>query len=161
LHALWTLPPNDSDYAGRWRAIKSTFVRLLSKRTSAQRRTVKGEALIWQRRFWEHTIRDDHDFETHVDYIHFNPVKHGLCKAARDWPHSSFHRYVGVGLRSRDWAESRSLAPEAADYGERRPIQAKSVAMRKAQSINLGHSPDSAALHPGYGSLKKLIEGGQ
>jgi len=63
-----------------------------------------GEYALWQRRFWEHTIRDDTDFERHVDYIHFNPVKHGLVTRVRDWPHSSFHRYVRHGLMPEDWA---------------------------------------------------------
>lgn len=78
----------------------------------------KGEYAVWQRRFWEHTIRDDRDFERHVDYIHVNPVKHGLVKAVADWPHSSFHRYVQRGLLPPDWA---GVAPQDfKGFGERK-----------------------------------------
>jgi putative transposase len=95
LHAVWTLPKNDSDFAMRWRLIKAAFSRALpiGERVSESRRG-KGERGIWQRRYWEHTLRDEKDFERHVDYIHFNPVKHGYVKRVSDWPHSSFNRMV-------------------------------------------------------------------
>lgn len=80
-------------------------------------RASNGDLALWQRRFWEHTIRDENDFERHVDYIHFNPIKHGLVHRARDWPHSSFHRYVQQGLLPADWAGSISDA--AGRFGER------------------------------------------
>ncbi|OWW18994.1 REP-associated tyrosine transposase [Noviherbaspirillum denitrificans] len=104
LHAIWTLPPGDADYATRWRLIKGHFSRNIpAGETRSPSRSGKGERGLWQRRYWEHTIRDDEDFERHVDYIHFNPVKHGLVRMARDWGYSSFHRYVKKGLLPVDW----------------------------------------------------------
>ena len=105
LHAIWTLPPGDADFSTRWRLIKGTFSRALApgERHSQSRRS-KAERGIWQRRFWEHTLRDDRDFERHCDYIHFNPVKHGYVASARDWPYSSFHRFVRRGVLDADWA---------------------------------------------------------
>jgi putative transposase len=87
LHSIWTLPPGDRDYALRWRLIKTFFSRGVepSERRSKSREA-KGERGLWQRRYWEHTIRDEADFERHCDYIHYNPVKHGHVGAARDWP---------------------------------------------------------------------------
>jgi putative transposase len=104
LHAIWTLPPGDADFARRWSQIKAGFSRgvspaQLKSRSQGRRR----EAGVWQRRFWEHAIRDDADFERHVDYIHFNPVKHGYVTRVCDWPYSSFHRYVKDGLLPADW----------------------------------------------------------
>src|SRR5215813_5173955 len=98
LHALWTLPAGDSDFSTRWRLIKTTFSRglHLSERVSASR-LQKRERGIWQRRFWEHTIRDGGDFARHMDYIHFNPVKHSYVERVQDWPFSSFHRMVRLG----------------------------------------------------------------
>jgi REP-associated tyrosine transposase len=98
LHALWTLPSGDSDFATRWRLIKTAFSRGLRpvKRVSASR-SRKGERGIWQRRFWEHTIRDEGDFARHIDYIHFNPVKLGYAERVQDWPFSSLHRRVRLG----------------------------------------------------------------
>jgi putative transposase len=61
------------------------------------------ESTIWQRRFWEHQIRDDADFERHMDYVHFNPVKHGHVPNIEAWPYSTFHRYVGDGVCRSDW----------------------------------------------------------
>jgi putative transposase len=105
LHALCTLPLGDADYALRWRQIKSGFSRALPKceGISASRRR-KLERGIWQRRFWEHRIRDEKDFSRHVDYIHHNPRKHGHVKRVADWPWSSFHRYVKAGILPVDWA---------------------------------------------------------
>jgi putative transposase len=104
LHAITTLPPTDFDYAGRWRRVKSLFTRAIVKSGVFVARDSRGEYQLWQRRFWEHTIRDDADFERHVDYVHFNPVKHKLGPAVADWPHSSFHRYVREGVLPNDWA---------------------------------------------------------
>ena len=104
LHCLWTLPMGDSDYSGRWRSIKSSFVRKLRKSGVKVVVNEKGEANLWQRRFWEHQIRDDKDLEAHVNYIHINPVKHGLVKNVIDWPWSSFHEYLRNGLLERNWA---------------------------------------------------------
>jgi putative transposase len=105
LHAIWILPEGDADYALRWRLIKSAFSRTLpnNEKISASR-APKGERAIWQRRYWEHTLRDGKDFEHHVDYIHFNPVKHGYAGRVRDWPYSSFHRMVREGAYPHDWA---------------------------------------------------------
>ena len=105
LHAVWTLPVGDSDYSGRWREIKKAFSKGLPKteRLSAVR-AAKGERGIWQRRFWEHTIRDDADYAAHIDYVHINPVKHGLVERVAQWPYSSFHRAVAMDLYPLDWA---------------------------------------------------------
>jgi putative transposase len=105
MHAIWSLPTDDCDYALRWRAIKSIFSRELAPTESAtETRLARGERGIWQRRFWEHTIRDERDLENHVNYIHFNPMKHGHVSRASDWPHSSFHRYVREGILNEHWA---------------------------------------------------------
>jgi putative transposase len=103
IHALWSLPENDSDYAVRWSLIKSGFSRGIEAQPRSQSQTSKREKGIWQRRYWEHAIRDDADLERHVDYIHFNPVKHGHTTRVADWPHSSFHRFVERGLLAADW----------------------------------------------------------
>ena len=104
LHAVWTLPPGDDDYAGRWRLIKSRFTRALIRTGVGLRRNEKGVYDLWQRRYWEHTVRDETDLERHVDYIHYNPVKHGHVKRVCDWPYSTFHRYVKAGVYPLDWA---------------------------------------------------------
>src|SRR2546421_3001088 len=104
IHAVWSLPSGDADYASRWRLIKSGFSRdLAPARWRSTSKLVKREKGIWQRRFWEHTIRDDADFERHVDYIHFNPVKHGYVNRVSNWPYSTFHGYVKNGLLPMDW----------------------------------------------------------
>ena len=104
LHCVWTLPPNDADYALRWREIKSRFSRRVpvGERRSKGRMN-KGERGRWQRRYWEHTLRDDRDVERHVDYIHYNPVKHGYVTRVAEWPYSSFHRFVRKGVYPADW----------------------------------------------------------
>lgn len=104
LHAIWTLPPGDMDYPGRWKAIKSSFSRNLEKSGIPVEKRQDGSVLVWQRRYWEHTIRDNDDLNRHIDYIHMNPVKHGWAKRVADWPYSSFHRYVRQGLLTLDWA---------------------------------------------------------
>lgn len=104
LHAIWTLPANDSDFGSRWMLIKSGLSRGLPAAASRSgSKVAKREKGIWQRRYWEHAIRDDKDFERHVDYIHYNPVKHGFVSRVADWPHSSFHRYVERGILPADW----------------------------------------------------------
>jgi putative transposase len=119
LHAIWTLPELDSDYSKRWSRIKANFSRSLpvNEDISISRRK-KDERGIWQRRFWEHLIRDENDFNRHVDYIHINPVKHGYVSQCRDWPYSSFHRYVRDGVLSPDWAGNIEDA-ELKGWGER------------------------------------------
>ena len=105
LHAVWTLPPGDSDFSTRWRLIKTSFAKALPKeeRISAVR-LARNERGIWQRRFWEHLIRDEADYARHIEYCYINPVKHGLAAAIIDWPHSSFHRDVRAGIFPEDWA---------------------------------------------------------
>ncbi|TQV74921.1 transposase [Aliikangiella marina] len=107
LHAIWTLPKNDSDFATRWGLIKANFSRSIAKNERINpSRTHKGERGIWQRRYWEHLIRDELDYQSHMDYVYYNPVKHGYVKNVIDWPYSSFHRDVEVGIYSADWGES-------------------------------------------------------
>jgi putative transposase len=110
LHCIWSLPPNDADFSTRWRLIKAAFARSIApgERLST-RRQIKHERGIWQRRFWEHTIRDQKDFDAHLDYIHFNPVKHGWVKRVADWPHSSFHDFVRLGQYPLEWAAPRDI----------------------------------------------------
>jgi putative transposase len=84
LHAILTLPPDDADFPGRWRRIKGHFSNALIDAGVQLARARNGDLSLWQRRFWEHTIRDEDDFERHVDYIHFNPIKHGLVRRVRD-----------------------------------------------------------------------------
>lgn len=103
LHMIMELPAGDSDYPGRWRAIKSLFTRALVKDGVHVTKNYKGEYNLWQRRYWEHQIRDELDLQQHVDYIHFNPVKHGHAERTADWPHSSFHRYVRLDILEEDW----------------------------------------------------------
>ena len=108
LHAIWTLPTADDSYSDRWRWIKREFTREwlasggkdLALRLSQRRERRRG---VWQRRFWEHSIRDEADMEAHVDYIHYNPVKHGLASSPVDWPWSSFHRWVAAGHYAANW----------------------------------------------------------
>jgi putative transposase len=116
VHCLWTLPDGDINDSGRWNAIKINFSRKIpAGEYRSNSRTAKRERGIWQPRFWEHTIRDEHDYAAHMDYIHFNPVKHGLVDRVADWPFSSFHRAVSAGLYSRDWAAQGILLE---DVGE-------------------------------------------
>jgi len=104
LHAIWTLPEGDCDYPVRWALIKAGFSRRISPNEQRNAsRVSKGERGIWQRRYWEHVIRDDLDYERHVDYIHFNPVKHGHVVQASNWPYSSVHRYIAAGMLDRNW----------------------------------------------------------
>jgi putative transposase len=110
MHCIWTLPAGDSDFSTRWRLIKTRFARAIPPREGySDHRARTGERDVWQRRFWEHQIRDERDFEAHVDYIHFNPVKHGHATAAMEWPHSSFRRYVAAGVYGEGWAANSSV----------------------------------------------------
>ncbi|MCC8981189.1 REP-associated tyrosine transposase [Bradyrhizobium acaciae] len=105
LHVVWSLPEGDADYATRWRQIKSAFSRSLpAGEVISDSRVAKAERGIWQRRYWEHTIRDEDDFSRHIDYVHINPFKHGLVARVKDWPYSSFHRMVELGVYPDDWA---------------------------------------------------------
>jgi putative transposase len=118
LHSVWTLPEGDADFATRWRQIKSAFSRsFVPTEPISKSRAAKGERGIWQRRYWEHTIRDENDFARHIDYVHINPVKHGFVTRVRDWPHSSFHSMVKLGFYPEDWAGD--VADIGGDFGER------------------------------------------
>jgi putative transposase len=97
LHCIWRLPENDHDFSGRWREVKKFVTRRLSSNLHM------AEKRVWQPRFWEHLIRDEQDWERHLDYIHYNPVKHGLVNSPGDWPHTSFHAAVRQGLYDPDW----------------------------------------------------------
>ena len=101
MHCVWKLPEGDSDFSGRWKAIKQFVSRRLD--VPVLRR---GEKTVWQRRFWEHLIRDDDDWRRHVDYIHFNPIKHGFVNAPEDWPHSSYARSLERGWYNKGWGWS-------------------------------------------------------
>ena len=103
IHAVWALPEHDKDFAGRWSLIKSGFSRGLEPRPRSHSKVAKREKGIWQRRYWEHAVRDESDLERHIDYVHFNPVKHGYVARVADWPHSSFHRFVERRLLPADW----------------------------------------------------------
>jgi len=118
LHMVMTLPDGDADYSNRWHLIKRRFTDAVMKSGTPVARHRNGETALWQRRFWEHTIRNESDFERHVEYIHFNPVKHGLVAGVRYWPYSSFHRYVQQGLLSEDWAGD--FSQDQGSFGERR-----------------------------------------
>ena len=118
LHCVWTLPPGDSDFSTRWKAIKTHFSKqILPTEWRSKNRIKRGERGIWQRRFWEHAIRNDEDYAAHIDYIHFNPVKHGLVNRVADWPYSTFHRFVDNGVVASDWAGEIDMEM---DVGERR-----------------------------------------
>jgi len=106
LHCIWTLPPGDADFATRWRLIKTWFTKHCDQalRSEPNRaRIAKREQALWQHRYWEHLLRDEMDFARHVEYIHFNPVKHGYALSAMEWPYSSFRRYVETGAYPADW----------------------------------------------------------
>jgi putative transposase len=118
LHAVWTLPEGDADYSSRWREIKKHFSKSLPKTeelTAVRKR--KGERGIWQRRFWEHTIKDGTDYQRHVDYVHLNPLKHGLVNRVQDWPYSSFHRSVKNGIYPLHWC-GELASEEPHKFGE-------------------------------------------
>jgi putative transposase len=112
IHAIWTLPDEDGDFSTRWRLIKKRFslqyLPLLNSPLTDSR-IKKQEQGIWQRRFWEHLIRDDEDFNRHCDYIHYNPVKHGLVESPGLWKHTSYHQFVSKGLYSPDWGRYEPL----------------------------------------------------
>ncbi len=110
LHMIWHLPEDDGDYATRIRLIKTAFTKEFPKSnhgaTTNDSRLSKGERAVWQRRYWEHMIRDEHDFHAHLDYIHLNPVKHGLVTQPGDWPHSTFLAWVARGTYEASWGSS-------------------------------------------------------
>ena len=104
LHCVIELPEGDADFATRWRLIKGRFSKGLPKTEKRSAvRISRGERGIWQRRYWEHLIRDEPDFRAHMDYVHINPLKHGLVRRVADWPYSAFHRLVAAGIYPADW----------------------------------------------------------
>jgi len=104
MHCIWTLPEGDADYSRRWQMLKKHFSKALPKTEYRSKTRIKNnERGIWQRRFWEHTIRDDVDYAQHMDYIHYNPVKHGYVRNVKEWPHSTFHRLVETGVYPFNW----------------------------------------------------------
>lgn len=124
LHCVIELPSGGSDFAVRWRLIKMQFSKALPKTERlSQVRASRGERGIWQRRYWEHLIRDDADLRAHMDYMHFNPVKHGLVRRVADWPHSTFHRLVEEGIYPADWGGG---AEETYRYDDRLSAQCTS-----------------------------------
>lgn len=121
LHCIWQLPPGDHDYSVRWALIKRVFTKACRGRygkppqTNSQRK--RHESGIWQRRFWEHRIRDEDDYWNHVHYIHFNPVKHGLVKCIEQWPYSTCHRFCENGFYGDfDWDAFGAGGFGAGDY---------------------------------------------
>jgi putative transposase len=117
IHTIWSLPEGDRNFSKRWGLIKAGVTRQLKELFPQQEfisdsRQRRHEGGIWQRRFWEHEIRDETDFARHMDYLHYNPVKHGLVEHVNDWPYSTFHRYVKCGVYPADWCggESSSLS---------------------------------------------------
>jgi putative transposase len=117
MHCVLQLPDGDSDFTLRWRLIKSSFSKSLPiKENRSVVRVRRGERGIWQRRFWEHLIRDEADYRAHMDYVHINPVKHGLVGKVSDWPYSTFHRLVVQGMYGPDWAGDSSV--DALDYDD-------------------------------------------
>ena len=118
LHAIWALPSDDADFSRRWSLIKHDFsCGLPDDPRRSRSKLAKREKGLWQRRCWEHAMRDEGDLSRHVDYIHFNPVKHGLVSRPCDWPHSSFHRYVARGFLPLDWGGDVARAPRGR-FGE-------------------------------------------
>lgn len=108
MHAIWTLPPDDFAYPKRWGAIKKHFTQSWLALGGAEQfrspsRIAHRRRGVWQRYYAEHTLRDETDYQRHFDYIHYNPVKHGLVESPRDWPYSTFHRWVKRGVYNSDW----------------------------------------------------------
>ena len=117
IHYIWTLPADDDDYSSRWRSIKKAFSKSIpTTEYRSQVRKKRNERGIWQRRFWEHTIRNEEDYAAHMDYIHYNPVKHGWVKTVKEWPYSTFHQMVKKEIYPIDWT---TLNMESFDVGER------------------------------------------
>jgi len=120
MHCLWTLPGGDKNFSVRWALIEREFTRglrtTLAEEAASETEVAPNlsrerhrEGTAWQRRFWEHQIRDEKDYAAHMDYIHFNPVKHGLVKSPKDWPYSTFHQHVASGVYNHDWGSSGDL----------------------------------------------------
>lgn len=123
IHCIWTLPEGDPNYSLRWSEIKKSFSKAYLKHfgvigTKSASQQKRGEAAVWQRRFWEHTIRDLDDFNRHVNYIHYNPVKHGLVSNPEDWQWSSYHRFLRQVYYEDGWGAKDELFDTSIDFGE-------------------------------------------
>jgi len=123
IHCLWKLPADDADFSIRWSSIKGLFSQQYLREhgcinDATPSRLRKGEACLWQRRFWEHQIRNENDLQKHVDYIHYNPVKHGLVESVEDWPWSTYHRYVKEGFYKGDENFADMSQGITTDFGE-------------------------------------------
>ena len=122
LHCIWTLPEGDRDYSKRWGLIKAGFSKQTrnalhhNARLTASKQKHR-ETSVWQRRFWEHSISDEEDFRRHMDYVHYNPMKHGLVNHVKDWPYSTFHRYAAKGVYPEDWGNDVALNLDG-EFGE-------------------------------------------
>ncbi|MFH1893475.1 MAG: transposase [Candidatus Zixiibacteriota bacterium] len=121
LHCIWSLPEGDLDYPIRWKLIKEWFSKAclregIGEPTRSDSKVRRGERGIWQRRYWEHTVRDEKDFARLCDYIHFNPVKHGLVKCPHEYPYSSFHRFVSEGMFSSSWGCCCEQEPQISSW---------------------------------------------
>lgn len=124
MHCIWRLPEGDANFSARWSCIKRSvsqacrdrFARISSQRNASRRD--RGESIVWQRRFWEHVITDVEDFQRHVDYVHWNPVKHGHVKTVVDWPYSTFHQFVARGIYPSDWGGRSDKSCTDEDFGE-------------------------------------------
>jgi putative transposase len=123
-HSIWTLPPGDSDYSTRLRLIKGFVTKQCGNQLAlplavCASRQKRGERNLWQRRFWEHLIRDEEDFARHCDYIHYNPVAHGLCQVPQHWQFSSLHRLIAAGVYAPDWGmDGKNVEPPSWGAGE-------------------------------------------
>jgi len=104
IHCVWSLPEGDTDYSTRWVLIKEWF------KQQAKLRGMNTEC--WESHYWEHCLEDDRDYQSHLEYIHYNPVKHGLSKSALAWPHSSFRQYVALGLYQHNWGSGKLVLPD-------------------------------------------------
>ena len=118
IHMIWELPDGDFNYSIRWKKIKTFFSKFLVDSGFKFSKTKHGEYRLWQRRFWEHTIKDMADFENHVNYIHYNPIKHGLVRSLQDWPYSSFHFFVQQGKLEKNWGRSEFKSVVDICFGE-------------------------------------------
>ena len=117
LHTIWSLPHGDADYAARWQMVKARFSRRLAKSSAGISCNEQGEYNLWQRRYWEHTLRNERDLQQHMDYVYYNPVKHGWVRQVAQWPYSTFHRDVRKGIYPQNWAGGSDNLDDSG-YGE-------------------------------------------
>lgn len=133
-----SLPEDDDNYSIRWQTFKVLFSKNIPKDHQSHRsasRIKKRELGVWQRRFWEHRLRDDNDFKRHMDYIHFNPVKHGYVTKAQDWEYSTFHRYVKLGIY--ESKRRMGFSPSFCIFTQARHNSANHISYNYLLTINL------------------------